>query len=82
MIVHGARRRSGQRAYGGGRGQLRYAVAFRGTEVGYPSVRALNARHAEREWWRRVMDDRDLLGVKLLLLAVVLGLTAVLERLV
>jgi hypothetical protein len=82
MIVQGARRRSGQRAYGGGRGELRYTVAYRGTEVGCSSVRTLNARRAEREWWRRVMDDRDLLGVKLLLLAAVLGLTAVLERLV
>jgi hypothetical protein len=82
MIAQGARRRSAQRAYGGGRGQLRYAVAYRRKEAGYPSLRALNARNAERGWWRRVMDDRDLLGVKLLLLAAVLGLTAVLERLV
>jgi hypothetical protein len=30
--------------------------------------------------WHRLIDDRDLTGAKLLLLAAVLGVTALLER--
>jgi hypothetical protein len=36
----------------------------------------------ERGWWHRLIDDRDLLGAKLLVLAALLGLTALLERVV
>jgi hypothetical protein len=42
----------------------------------------LSAARVDRTWWHRLMDDRDLLGAKLLLLAALLVLTALLERVV
>jgi hypothetical protein len=41
-----------------------------------------SAAWAERTWWHRLMDDRDLVGAKVLLLAALLVLTALLERVV
>ena len=80
MIVQGARCRSWNRAYAGGRGYLRYATAYRRTGTRLRGAGTLAARSANRGWWRRMIDDQDLLGVKLLLLATLLGLTALLER--
>jgi hypothetical protein len=82
MILQGARRRAWNRAYAGGRGYLRYAAAYRGTGRRRRTAQPLTRRGVERRWWHRVMDDRDLLGTKLLLLAALLGLTALLERVV
>jgi hypothetical protein len=81
MTLQGARRRAWRHAYGGSRGYLRYAAAYHGTGLRLRSARPL-VHAADRGWWHRVMDDRDLLGVKLLVLAVILGLTALLERVV
>jgi hypothetical protein len=41
-----------------------------------------SAAWVERTWWHRLMDDRDLVGAKVLLLAALLVLTALLERVV
>jgi hypothetical protein len=80
MMLQGARRRAWNRTYGGGRGYLRYAAAYRGTGVRLRTGRRFAGRAAQRGWWHRMMDDRDLVGAKLLLLAALLGLTALLER--
>jgi hypothetical protein len=63
------------------RGSLRYAVVYRhaGTRLGRSR---LSVARVEGPWWHRFMDDRDLLGAKLLLLAALLVLTALLERVV
>jgi hypothetical protein len=81
MTLQGARRRAWRRAYAGGRAYLRYAAAYR-TGSHLRAGRLLAGRLQRRGWWERLMDDRDLLSAKLLLLAALLGLTALLERLV
>ena len=72
---------AGVRTSAGARGRLRYAAVHReaGTRLG---AARLSAGRAERTWWHRVMDDRDLIGAKLLLLTALLALTALLERVV
>ncbi|HLW48124.1 MAG TPA: hypothetical protein VKW09_10210 [bacterium] len=80
MMLQRARRRAWNRAYIGGRGRLRSAAAYRGLRSPFQPSRPPAHAAAERTWWDRMLDDRDLLGVKLLLLAAILGLTALLER--
>lgn len=80
MILQGARRRSRLRAHAGGSGHLRYAAAYAGTRARLRTSPTFGAPAEELNWRRRIMDDRDLLGLKLLLLAALLGLTALLER--
>lgn len=82
MRLLGARRRAWNRMYAGRRGYLQYAAAYPGSRSRLRPSRLAAARTAEGRWWHRLMDDRDLLGAKLLLLAAVLGLTALLERIV
>jgi hypothetical protein len=82
MILQGARRRSWNRAYTGGRGHFRYAAAYHGVRRRSRASRLSSTHTTELRWWHRMMDDRDMLAVKLLLLAALLGLTALLERVV
>ena len=82
MKLIGARHRAWNRTYAGRRRYLRYAAAYPGTRSGLRPSRLVAARAVEGTWWHRLMDDRDLTGAKLLLLAAVLGVTALLERIV
>lgn len=41
--------------------------------------RAAATRPVPRTWWRRLTDDREFVGAKVLVLAALLALTAVLE---
>lgn len=81
MMPRAAHRRSGVRVTAGTRGHLRYAAVYHraGLRAGTPRAPAAWVRHT---WWRRLMDDRDLIGAKLLGLAALLALTALLERVV
>ncbi len=86
MMLSTARRRtwapvfvSGRTA--GARGHLRYAAVYH--RGGSPLRRSRPSGAWVRvPWWRRVTDDQELVGAKLLVLAALLALTAVLERVV
>lgn len=80
MIVRATHRRAGGPASAGVRGQLRYAAIYHrpGTRLGTSPCSAW----AARAWWRRVTDDQEFVGAKLLVLAALLVLTALLERVV
>lgn len=65
----------------GPRGHLRYAAVYHRGASQLPRVQPSGA-WAQVPWWRRVMDDQELVGVKLLVLAALVALTAVLERVV
>jgi hypothetical protein len=82
MKLIGARRRPWNRRHAGRGGYLRYTTAYPGTRARLRPSRLAATRAADGTWWRRLMDDRDLTGAKLLLLAAVLGVTALLERIV
>lgn len=82
MMGRATRIRSGGRAYAGARGHLRYAAAYRLAGPRLGMSRVLAGGGARREWWRRVTDDHEMVGAKLLLLATLLALTALLERVV
>jgi hypothetical protein len=72
---------AGIRTFAGARGRPRYAAASRRAGGRLGTVR-LSAARVERTWWHRLMDDRDLIGAKLLVLAALLAVTALLERVV
>jgi len=73
-------RRAGNRTSAGARGRLRYAAVYHtGPQFGRSRR---SAAWVERTWWHRLTDDHDLIGAKLLLLAALLVLTALLERVV
>ncbi|HKX17376.1 MAG TPA: hypothetical protein VJT33_05135 [bacterium] len=63
------------------RSHLRYAVVYhRGVS---PLHRARpSGAWARVPWWHRMIDDQDLVGAKLLALAALLALTALVERVV
>ncbi len=79
------RRRTGWPVAGGrtagARGHLRYAAGYHRGASPLRAVRS-SGTTAGAAWWHRVMDDRELVGVKLLALAALLALTAALERVV
>ena len=65
----------------GARGHLRYAAVYH--RGGAPVHRARpSGAWARVPWWYRVMDDQELVGTKLVVLAALLALTALLERVV
>jgi len=80
MRLLGARRRAWNRLYAGRRGYLQYAAAYPGTRSRLGPSGPAAARSVEGRWWHRLIDDRDLIGVKLLLLAAVVGVTVLLEQ--
>jgi len=82
MISRPAHRRAGVRASAGARGYLRYAAVHRRAGPRAGTSRLLAACGARQAWWQRFTDDRELVGAKLLLLAALLVLTAMLERVV
>ena len=65
----------------GVRGHLRYAAVYHRGSSPLHRTRPSGA-WAQVPWWRRVMDDQDLVGAKLLVLAALLALAALLERVV
>lgn len=85
MMLLTTRRRTGWPAAGrrktGARGSLRHAATY---HRGAPPLRAVRSSGtmAGAAWWHRAMDDQELVGAKLLTLAALLALTAVLERVV
>ena len=85
MMLATSRRRAGWPAVrsraAGARGQLAYATVYR---RGTSPLRRLrpSGTLTRAPWWSRMMDDQELVGVKLLVLAVLLMLTAALERVV
>ena len=82
MMLRTTHPRAGVRASAGARGYLRYAAAYRRARPRAGTSRLLAACGVRRAWWHRFTDDREFVGAKLLLLAVLLALTAVLERVV
>ncbi|MHB8730274.1 MAG: hypothetical protein ACYDAB_00580 [bacterium] len=81
MMQRVASRRSGIRASAGAREHLRYAAVYHHTGPRLGRSRR-SAAWVERTWWHRLVDDHELIGAKLLLLAALLALTALLERVV
>jgi hypothetical protein len=80
MIVRTTRRRTRGPAPVGARGQLRYAAIYH--RPGARPRTSSGSVWAPRTWWRRVADDQDFVGAKLVVLAALLVLTALLERVV
>jgi hypothetical protein len=96
-MLRAADRRIGSGASAGARGHLRYAAVYRrpgprrGTARPFvpaawantpPRQTGLSTAWVQRTWWSRLADDCDLIGAKLLVLAALLALTALLERVV
>lgn len=86
MILTTTRRRarapvfvSGRTA--GARGHLQYAAVYHRGGTSLHRERSSGA-WAKVPWWHHVMDDQELVGAKILVLAALLALTAVLERVV
>jgi hypothetical protein len=73
-------RSTARRPFGGVSGHHR-ATARPGLRGGLRPVRAGTGR-TEAVCWHRIVDDRDLVGAKVTALAVLLALTALLERVV
>ena len=89
MMLRATDRRAGSGASAGARGHLRYAAVYRrsGPRLAtprsfLPRQTGLSAAWVERTWWSRLTDDGDLISAKLLMLAALLALTALLERVV
>jgi hypothetical protein len=74
--------RAGSRSYAGARAHLRYAAASGRTGPRLAAARLFAGRGVQRAWWGRLTDDRELVGAKLLVLAALQALTALLERVV
>lgn len=65
----------------GARGHLRYAAVYHRGGSSLHRARPSGA-WARGSWWHRVTDDQELVGAKLLVLAALLALTALVERVV
>jgi hypothetical protein len=74
-------RRPGNRRSAGARGHLRYAAAYHRADRRLGTLR-LSAARNQGDWWRRLADDREFVGAKLLVLAALLVITALLERVI
>jgi|GEM_PF-3595525 len=82
MMLHATHRRTAGRTYAGARGHLRYATAYRRAGSLLGTARPSAMCEDRPVWWQRLADDRELVGAKLLALAALLVLTALLERVV
>ncbi|HEV2439454.1 MAG TPA: hypothetical protein VGX97_05280 [bacterium] len=82
MMLRTTHRRTAGRAYAGARGHLRYATAYRRAGSLLGTARPSATCKGWAVWWQRLADDRELVGAKLLMLAALLVLTALLERVV
>ena len=71
---------SGRRTWSSGaaHGRVRYVSAARqgGLRSG---IRRVSAAGVRQSWWERLVDDREFVGSKLLVLAALLAFTALLE---
>lgn len=82
MMLRATHGRAGVQTSAGARGYFRYAAVYRRAGPRTGTSRLLAACGVRHAWWHRVTDDREFVGAKLLLLAALLVLTAVLERVV
>lgn len=80
MMLRTIQSRAAGRVHTGVPGRPRYAVARRGGRLRpVHSVRLTIMGGAPRAWWRCLADDREFVGAKLLLLAALIALSAVLQ---
>jgi hypothetical protein len=82
MMLRATRPRASRRAYAGARGHLKYATAYGHAGARLGTSRPSATHRVQPAWWRRLTDDRKFVGAKLLVLAALLVLTALLERVV
>jgi hypothetical protein len=79
MMPQTLRSRAAGRVHVGVPGRPHYGMARRGALHAVHATRLTAMGRTPRAWWQRVADDREFVGAKLLLLAALIVLTAVLE---